>query len=829
MAALRKFISLALVFVLLTTLIPLGRAESLSEYLSLEEAAAVVRREMTARASVIPVNFWLEADHPGLETGSFLDVLTEAAFEHTGVGREGDYLRLSFGGGSANYDAQPQGDRIYYTIIFYPLYHTSALEEAWVEMAIDWVLEELNLDGLSDFEKALRIYQFIEQSVEYETENSFFNGYTAFEALCEGTAVCQGYASLLYRMLLEVGIDCRCITGLAAGPHAWNIIGLDGLYYYADATKDSSASNKALYYFLKGASFEEGLTPEIPFTTPEFLERYPISPEDYPLDTARRHEFKKTFTEASCTEGAYYTLTCRWCDQEVIHRTDPALGHDLGDWYLREPPMCGYTYRETRECSRCNYHEYRDCGIWEHTWETTVVEPTCTELGCTQYKCSHCGTLREDTITPSLPHQPDEGRVLIPATEDSSGEIAYTCTLCGQEWTEVLPPIGHVHHYEVYSNGPFCDLFGQIDYVCDCGYRYTETVPATGHSYVTQTHGPTCTEEGFTLGVCSVCGEETVTDLIPRLGHDWDEGEITLQPTCTQEGELLHRCSRCDETMITVLPKEAHIYDADAQVTESTCLLGGYTIYSCACGARMLDAITEPLGHDFGEWVELIPVTCAWDGSAIHICARCFAGERAYAEMGPHLYLDGFCVVCGEAESGNPFTDVEPAQWYFEPVLWAVENGITSGTSATTFAPNQTCTRAQVVTFLWRAMGSPEPESSENPFSDVMETDYFYSAVLWAVEKGITSGTGNGQFSPNRPCTRDQVVTFLWRTMGEPDPEKIENPFTDVAEGIYYYQPVLWAVENNITSGTSATTFAPSNPCTRAQVVTFLFRALKDK
>lgn len=186
------------------------------------------------------------------------------------------------------------------------------------------------------------------------------------------------------------------------------------------------------------------------------------------------------------------------------------------------------------------------------------------------------------------------------------------------------------------------------------------------------------------------------------------------------------------------------------------------------------------------------------------------------------------CTRCGETRE-NPFGDVAVKEWYFEPVLWAVENGITSGTSATAFAPNATCTRAQVVTFLWRAMGKPEPESGENSFSDVMETDYFYKAVLWAVENGITSGTGGGKFSPNNPCTRNQVVTFLWRTMGQPEPESTDNPFNDVPEGIYYYNPVLWAVENNITSGIGAATFAPNADCTRAQVVTFLYRALKDK
>ena len=172
-----------------------------------------------------------------------------------------------------------------------------------------------------------------------------------------------------------------------------------------------------------------------------------------------------------------------------------------------------------------------------------------------------------------------------------------------------------------------------------------------------------------------------------------------------------------------------------------------------------------------------------------------------------------------------PFQDIEHT-WYYEPVKWAVANGVTSGTSATAFSPDKTCTRGQVVTFLWRAKGSPEPESTENPFTDVQTTDYFYKAVLWAKENGITSGTSATQFSPNRGCTRGQVVTFLWRTEGEPEPSATDNPFDDVAQDDYYYRAVLWAVENGITNGTGANKFSPVQTCTRAQVVTFLYRDL---
>jgi len=176
----------------------------------------------------------------------------------------------------------------------------------------------------------------------------------------------------------------------------------------------------------------------------------------------------------------------------------------------------------------------------------------------------------------------------------------------------------------------------------------------------------------------------------------------------------------------------------------------------------------------------------------------------------------------------NPFTDVKPTDYFYDPVLWAVDEGVTSGLTPTTFGPKSTCTRAQVVTFLWRAMGKPAPSSYANPFTDVKPGDYFYEAVLWAVEQGITNGLSATSFGASQPCTRAQVATFLWRTMGKPAPSDGYCPFGDVAANAYYYQAVLWAVENGVTSGLSPSSFGPNAECSRAQIVTFLYRAIEE-
>ena len=172
----------------------------------------------------------------------------------------------------------------------------------------------------------------------------------------------------------------------------------------------------------------------------------------------------------------------------------------------------------------------------------------------------------------------------------------------------------------------------------------------------------------------------------------------------------------------------------------------------------------------------------------------------------------------------NPFRDVPLDAFYEESVLWALENNITTGTSATTFGPTGECLRAHVVTFLWRAAGCPEPTSAENPFVDVKEGDFFHKAVLWAVENGITNGIDATHFGPTAPCNRAQVVTFLYRAMQSPAVGTTACPFTDVVAGQWYEPAVLWAVENGITNGLSADTFGVDTTCNRAQVVTFLYR-----
>ncbi len=287
-------------------------------------------------------------------------------------------------------------------------------------------------------------------------------------------------------------------------------------------------------------------------------------------------------------------------------------------------------------------------------------------------------------------------------------------------------------------------------------------------------------------------------------------------PSCSDTGSLSLSCVDCDESSTKTLKALPHLAGPEQRENETapTCTEdGGYLAVTCCslCGAEMdrIRTVVPALGHAWDDGVVVIPATLTEDGVKKYTCTRC--GEiKAEAYALP-----------------NPFADVTEADYYYTAILWAYYHDpqITAGTSKTKFSPSNTCTREQVVTFLWRAKGCQEPTSTENPFKDVPADAYYTKAVLWAVEKGVTNGKSKTKFGVGDPCTREQVVTFLWRAEGEPEHETAENPFTDVSETAYSYNAILWAVENDITKGTSKTRFSPAKTCTRGQIVTFLYRA----
>lgn len=374
----------------------------------------------------------------------------------------------------------------------------------------------------------------------------------------------------------------------------------------------------------------------------------------------------------------------------------------------------------------------------EHKYTDTVIPPTCTERGCTVHLCA-CGDKREDSYTPPLGHSYKGG----------------ICVRCG-----ILDPNGDTQHK---------------------------------HDFIPSVTKPTCLTEGFTTYACS-CGECYTKDYVSAVGH------------------------------------KTQLQNAKA----AGCMTGGYTGDEVCtfCGKVFKQgSVIFALGHD-PQPARVKAPTCNESGyTGDLICMRC--GDmtqigNTVAATG-HKFFGGVCSVCGAkgAEAVPEFDDVKPGAFYFDAVQWAVKNGITNGMGKNTFSPNSVCSRYQIVMFLWRAAGQPEAKAAVS-FADVKSGDIFYEAVQWAVERGITKGTSSTSFSPFAPCTRGQIVTFLYRSAGSPAISGTCD-FSDVSAGSFCHDAVIWASSEGITKGTSAGRFSPNEGCTRAQVVTFLYRASGGK
>lgn len=374
------------------------------------------------------------------------------------------------------------------------------------------------------------------------------------------------------------------------------------------------------------------------------------------------------------------------------------------------------------------------------------------------------------------------------------------------------------------------------------------TVTATAaepcaHDFQPIEEAATCTQSGYSGFRCTICDQTKDFVSVPQLGHDWSEWTIFQAPQCSASGLQSRTCLRCHRQEETEIPATAHSYSTWIQ--EPTCGRAGYTLHTCVtCGHEEKTDRVDALGHDLQAYV--VEPSCTKDGYTKYQCSRCtYSRKENPVEKTGHVYDSGTvvkeagldsdgkitytCLNCATTKSeiipawDNPFVDVPDNSYYCDSVTWAYHTGITTGSDKTHFSPDAVCTRAQVVTFLWRWAGCPATEEGKMPFSDVQEGVFYYDAVRWAVEKGITNGVDKTHFAPDAGCTRGQVVTLLHRYMGSPI-LRGSLPFEDVAVEDYYSAAVLWAYKNQITTGVDTTHFAPDAQCIRAQIVTFLYR-----
>ena len=452
-------------------------------------------------------------------------------------------------------------------------------------------------------------------------------------------------------------------------------------------------------------------------------------------------------------------------------------------------------------------------------------------------------------------------------------------------WQGYKTGLWHGDHIAQFADtvvAPTCTEQGYTHHVCTvkgCTYAPVDdtSVAATDHTWVkTQTNPPTCTEQGTAFYKCSACGA-TRTEKIAALGHDLSRCDLVPDATCTQPGRAVGTCARCGVKIDEVIPAKGHDYSyKSASSTEPTCTESGHYKGTCpVCGKDYNDTIPA-LGHDWGEWVTTIEPTYTTVGYRYHLCARCNTREgEDIPKLHTHTWDAGVvtqkptatepgvktftCTICGETKTesipatgvpdvcpggptcpGYAFRDMPvPTDWAHEGLDYCIYHGYIAGTSASTVSPNGVCTRAQLVSILYRVQGEPttvkgyELSKLRAPFDDVPRGQWYTDAIWWAKLMGVVSGTSATTFDPEGEITREQLAVILYNYTKQFAPGSLTATgslagFPDAASvSSWARTEMAWAVGNGLISGTGSGSVAyltPQGSATRAQVAAILMR-----
>ena len=624
------------------------------------------------------------------------------------------------------------------------------------------------------------------------------------------------------------------------------------------------------------------------------------------------HHFGRIVTAPTCIANGYTTYICDYCGYSYVGDEVAALGHLWDGGVITTPPTATEAGVMTFTCTRPG------CGATktepvpptgcEHTGtHTEHLEPTCTEAGYDKEVCNDCGALVSGTLLPALGHDyiEHEGKA---ATCTASGYAPYqTCSRCSYTTYQSIVALGHLWDAGIITTPPTATTNGVRTFTCtrpNCGATKTEVIPATGGQTCEHMHAhpehedPTCTELGYDRMVCDDCGAIVYNTFISALGHDYinHEGKAA---TCTASGYAPYQtCSRCSYTTYQSIAALGHLWDAGIVTTPPTATTNGVRTFTCTrpnCGATKTEIIpatggqtcehghahpehkdatcTEPgydrmICEDCGETVynNVIPMlghdymahegkaaTCTAAGyAAYQTCSRCsYTTYQEIAALG-HNWDAGTitrpatvaydpiitytCTNCGETKTetvacpSRQFKDLDPTRWYHEGTDFVISNGLMNGVGKGCFDPNGTLTRAMLVTILYRLQESPSVDGLRNPFSDVPAGEWYTDAVIWAADNGIVNGVSATSFAPMVAITREQIAAILYRYSGStqvsgdlsmyPDANKISG---------YAVDAMAWAVGEGVINGTNIggrTVLDPTGNATRAQCATMLYRFL---
>lgn len=555
------------------------------------------------------------------------------------------------------------------------------------------VIKNLNLDGKSDYEKFKAVTNWIVSNVTYD---SHYNGkpnipagteypHDMTGAVLDKYAVCDGYAGLFYYMANAVGLKALYEDGTSISEqkgHAWNLVKMDGVYYYVDPTnayfkEDGEPGSEVLhgqkYFFTlyapdsttiedtyknisqddylkehsvckgnhnlrenggKSAQCTTPATIHYECTNPGCLYEYDV--ESSPALGHAWDEGKIT-QEQSCDNPEITTYTCTRsnCKKKKQVETKPALGHTWDEGKITKEATCSETGVKTYTCSRCGGTKTEDIPKTKHNYEEHVVKaPTCTEKGVSYYVCKNCGLTTSRRQTPATGHIHTEVRNQKDATYKEEGYTGDTyCKDCGKklETGTVIPKLVETEHDYgewVLDQAPTCKKYGARHRICkNCGDREVDVLDKVDHSWeLVSTTPATCTIGEIQHYKCSVCGKTKDVTLSNPLGeHSWDEGKVTKKATCTEDGEKTYTCTVCNTTKTEVIPATGHQHKEVRNAKKATCTEDGYSgdVYCKDCGELIKKgSATEKSDHDWKVTSEE-KATCEKDGSKTYTCADC--------------------------------------------------------------------------------------------------------------------------------------------------------------------------------------------------------------
>lgn len=658
----------------------------------------------------IPVE--IKSDHTieDIENGKCDKDIHNEIYKDTGKPNEG-HTMSAFTVGGGNLLAENRSDGIKYSDGEYKGYYSGSggygdrrdrYQEATKKL--DEVIKSLNLDGKSDYDKFKAVTNWIVSNVRYDEDNETKYQHDLTGAVLDGLAVCDGYAGTFYYMANAVGLNALFEDGITNSNrirHAWNLVEIDGTYYYTDPTnayfKEDGEPGKELlpgqkYLFSlytpddttiedtykniseddylkehsvckgnhnlrenggKSAQCTTPATIHYECTNPGCLYEYDV--ESSPALGHAWDEGKIT-QEQSCDNPEITTYTCTRsnCRKKKQVETKPALGHTWDEGKITKEATCSETGVKTYTCSRCGGTKTEEIPKTKHDYEEHVVKaPTCTEKGVSYYVCKNCGLTTSRRQTPATGHIHTEVRNQKDATYKEEGYTGDTyCKDCGKklETGTVIPKLVEKEHDYgewVLDQAPTCKKYGARHRICkNCGDREVDVLDKVDHTWeLVSTTPATCTIGEIQHYKCSVCGETKDVTLSNPLGeHSWDNGKVTKEATCTEDGEKTYTCTVCNTTKTEVIPATGHQHKEVRNAKKATCTEDGYTgdTYCKDCGAKLESGtVINKLGHTWDNGVITKEATETEEGIKTYTCKTCGETKTEKIPVASHHWDQG--------------------------------------------------------------------------------------------------------------------------------------------------------------------------------------------